>query len=48
MAPAHQLTVRNRLLKAMAPDDFARLQPHLEPADLPIQQMMIEANMILL
>jgi CRP-like cAMP-binding protein len=39
--PQHS-AVRNRLLKALSPDDFALLQPHLEPMDLTIRQMVIE------
>jgi CRP-like cAMP-binding protein len=34
--------VSNRLLQALPPDDFALLQPHLEPIDLTIRQMVIE------
>jgi CRP-like cAMP-binding protein len=37
-----QSAVSNRLLQALPPDDFALLQPHLEPIDLTIRQMVIE------
>jgi CRP-like cAMP-binding protein len=33
--PVSQNTVRNRLLRCMAAEDFALLQPHLEPVGLP-------------
>lgn len=44
MAPIHQSDTRNRLLKAMAPEDFARLQLHLEPVALLSQQCLIKPN----
>lgn len=44
MAQLQQNAVRNRLLKAMSLDDFDRLQPHLDPADLPVAQMLIVPN----
>ena len=44
MAQLHQGAVRNRLLKAMSSDDFARLQPSLQLTDLPLQQMLIVPN----
>ena len=39
-----QTTVRNRLLKALSPGDFALLQPHLEPARAKLKQTLIEHN----
>jgi CRP-like cAMP-binding protein len=36
-----QSTIRNRLLKALSADDFARLQPHLEPIQTQLQQVLI-------
>ena len=39
-----QATVRNRLLRAMTPDDFARLKPHLEPVTLSVKDMLVEPN----
>jgi CRP-like cAMP-binding protein len=42
VAQPQQSAVRNRLLKALSPDDFALLQPHLEPMDLTIRQVVIE------
>ena len=44
MAHAKQTTVRNRLLRAMVPEDFARLQPHLEPIDLQTGQTLTKPN----
>lgn len=44
MAHIQQSAVRNRLLKVMTGEDFARLQPHLEPVDLLVDQTLIEAN----
>ena len=41
--PQHS-TVRNRLLKAMSPDDFALLQPHLEPVQTELRQTLIAPN----
>ena len=36
--------VRNLLLRAMSPDEFARLKPHLEPITLSLKQVLVEAN----
>ena len=44
MAHIQQSGVRNRLLKVMTGEDFARLQSHLEPVDLLVDQTLIEAN----
>ena len=44
MAQVEQSTVRNRLLRAMSPEDFARLQPHLEPVELLTGQSLIKPN----
>ena len=44
MAHIEQSSVRNRLLKAMLSEDFARLQPHLEPIDLQSGQTLIKLN----
>jgi CRP-like cAMP-binding protein len=44
VAQLQQNAVRNRLIKAMSPDDFDRLQPHLDLTDLPLQQMLIAPN----
>ncbi|WP_027172098.1 Crp/Fnr family transcriptional regulator [Methylobacterium sp. 10] len=44
MAHVQQSAVRNRLLKAMSADDFARLQPYLEPMDLASGQTLAEPN----
>jgi CRP-like cAMP-binding protein len=39
-----QSTLRNRLLKAMSPDDFALLQPHLQPMVTELRQTLIAPN----
>jgi CRP-like cAMP-binding protein len=44
MAHLQQSAVRNRLLKAMSVEDFARLQPHLEPVELATGQTLIKPN----
>jgi CRP-like cAMP-binding protein len=44
MSQLQQMSVRNRLLAALAPDDFGLLQPHLEPVRLEFRQIVIEAN----
>jgi CRP-like cAMP-binding protein len=41
VAQPHQSTLRNRLLKALSPDDFALLQPHLEPMKITLKQTLI-------
>ena len=44
MAHVEQSAVRNRLLKAMTANDFARLQPHLELVDLQPGQSLTRPN----
>ncbi|BCM87975.1 Crp/Fnr family transcriptional regulator [Methylobacterium indicum] len=44
MSQIQQATTRNRLLRALAPADFALLQPHLEPMTTQLREEMIEAN----
>jgi len=39
-----QSTIRNRLLKVLAPDEFERLAPHLEPMPLAIRRVLIAPN----
>jgi len=39
-----QTAVRNRLLKALSPDDFALLQPHLEPITTELRQSLIKPH----
>ncbi|KMO28167.1 CarD family transcriptional regulator, partial [Methylobacterium tarhaniae] len=41
MPQLQQSTVRNRVLRAMAPEDFARLAPHLEPIALQLREVVI-------
>ena len=44
MSQPQQSTVRNRLLKALSPDDYALLQPHLEPMTTELRQQLIAPN----
>ncbi|CAO4136290.1 Crp/Fnr family transcriptional regulator [Methylorubrum extorquens] len=44
MSQPQQSTVRNRLLKAMWREDFALLQPHLEPLATDLRQTLITPN----
>jgi CRP-like cAMP-binding protein len=39
-----QSSIRNHLLKALAPGDFALLQPHLQPVTTVLHQPLIEAD----
>lgn len=41
MSHLRQSTARNRILRAMAPEDFARLQPHLDPLSLHLREVLI-------
>jgi CRP-like cAMP-binding protein len=41
LSQIQQSTVQNRLLKALSTDDFALLQPHLQPQAVHLHQMMI-------
>ena len=34
----------NRILSSLSRDDLALLQPHLEPADLPLRKVLAQAN----
>lgn len=44
MVQPQQYSIRNRLLKVLSTDDFARLAPHLHFEELSVQQMLISAN----
>jgi CRP-like cAMP-binding protein len=44
MSAPQQASLRNQLLAALPPEDFAALQPHLEPVDLILKQGVIEPN----
>jgi CRP-like cAMP-binding protein len=44
MSRLRQSLVLNRLLAAMTPDDFARLQPHLQPLQLNLKDVIVEAD----
>lgn len=39
-----QVPIGNQLLASLSADDFARLQPHLEPVSLALRQVLIEPN----
>lgn len=39
-----RLTLRNRLLKAIASDDLARLEPHFEPVALKVREVLVVPN----
>lgn len=41
MAHPHQATIRNRLLRALSSEDFARLAPYLQSLDLAVQDTLI-------
>ena len=44
MSQLQQSSVRNRLLKALTPDDFALLQPYLQPMATELRQQLIAPN----
>lgn len=44
MASVDQSTIKNRLLKALAPKAFARFVPHLEFTDLSIKHVLVEVD----
>jgi CRP-like cAMP-binding protein len=44
MHPPQQVLIGNRLLASLSADDFASLQPHLEPVSLDTRQVLIEPN----
>ncbi|TNC07625.1 Crp/Fnr family transcriptional regulator [Methylobacterium terricola] len=44
MPQLQQATVRNSLLKALSPADFALLRPHLEPMTTQLREGLIDAN----
>lgn len=44
MSDLQQSSVRNRLLAALTPDDFARLSPHLESVPGHVRQILIAAD----
>jgi CRP-like cAMP-binding protein len=44
MAVPVQASVRNRLLAALSPADFSRLEPQLEPIPLPVRACLAEPN----
>ena len=44
MSQPQQSTLRNRLLKALSRDDFALLQPHLQPVQTELRQTLIAPN----
>lgn len=44
MSQPRHATVRNRLLRALSEDDFALLQPHLQPLRTELRQTLIHPN----
>jgi CRP-like cAMP-binding protein len=44
MHPPQQVLIGNRLLTSLSADDFASLQPYLEPVSLDARQVLIEPN----
>src|SRR5215213_9832687 len=44
MAAPQQSSLRNQLLAGLSPEDFAPLQPHLEPVELELRRVLIEPN----
>ena len=44
MSQPQQANVRNRLLRALSPADFALLQPHLQPMRTELRQQLIAPN----
>jgi CRP-like cAMP-binding protein len=42
-----QSSVRNRLLRSLSPDAFASLQPHLEPVDLHLRDILTQAGEVI-
>jgi CRP-like cAMP-binding protein len=44
MHPPQQVLIGNRLLASLSADDFASLQPHLEPVSLDKRQVLIQPN----
>ncbi|WP_134496398.1 Crp/Fnr family transcriptional regulator [Microvirga pakistanensis] len=44
MHSPQQVSIENRLLAVLSPEDFARLQPHLESVSLDMRQVLIEPN----
>jgi CRP-like cAMP-binding protein len=44
MQPPQQISIGNRLLASLSSEDFATLQPHLEPVPLAVRQVLIEPN----
>ncbi|WP_267360034.1 MULTISPECIES: Crp/Fnr family transcriptional regulator [unclassified Methylobacterium] len=44
MAQPQQASIHNRLLATLAPEDFARLAPALEPVSLPLREVLITSQ----
>lgn len=44
MSSIEQSFVNNRLLAALSTESFARLQPHLEPVDLPLKTVLVHRD----
>jgi CRP-like cAMP-binding protein len=44
MSSINQSAVENRLLKALAPEEFNRFAPHLQMIELPIKHVLVEVD----
>ena len=44
MAQLEQASIQNYLLASLSAEDFARLQPHLEPVKLELRQYVFRAG----
>ena len=44
MSVVSQSSLRNRLLAILPQESLARLQPHLEPLDLPLKMVLVEPD----
>ena len=44
MTQLHQSGIRNRLLASLSPDDFARMQPHLEAVTLELRHHLFKSE----
>jgi CRP-like cAMP-binding protein len=43
----HQTSLRNRILRALSPEGFALLQPHLEPIDIRLREILLQAGEVI-
>ncbi|MCJ2122981.1 Crp/Fnr family transcriptional regulator [Methylobacterium sp. J-077] len=47
MAPLQQPDVRNRLLRALSPEDFGALQPALRVQEMPLRHVLISSHTVI-